>query len=197
MANEGGLTLMNNKTKGFSLIEVLVSLVILVIGLIGIFNLHLVAKRGSFESFQQTLASYYAIDIINRMKLNRSQLASYAGTYAGTLPEPSKSCDVALMVGGGSGGIICSNVETRAWDLYGWEQSMNGAGETKGTRSIGGLDTPTACIQVSGSGDVLVVMTWRGIRAVSDGASNADAFVKSCGTANKRRRAYSINTVII
>lgn len=74
---------------------------------------------------------------------------------------------------------------------------MNGAGETKGTRSIGGLDAPTACIQISGTGDVLVVMTWRGIRAVSDGAASAGDFVKSCGTANKRRRAYSVNTVII
>ena len=63
--------------RGFSLIEVLVALVILVIGLIGIFNLHIVAKRGSFESFQQTQASYYANDIINRMKLNRTQLGNY------------------------------------------------------------------------------------------------------------------------
>jgi len=68
----------NRIQRGFSLIEVLVALVILVIGLIGIFNLHIVAKRGSFESFQQTQASYYANDIINRMKLNRTQLASYA-----------------------------------------------------------------------------------------------------------------------
>lgn len=69
--------------QGFSLIEVLVALVILVIGLIGIFNLHIIAKRGSFESFQQTQASYYASDIINRMKLNPTQLASYHGDYAG------------------------------------------------------------------------------------------------------------------
>ncbi|WP_428613604.1 type IV pilus modification PilV family protein, partial [Shewanella sp.] len=51
---------MVKRGKGFSLIEVMVSLVILVIGLIGIFNLHVVSKRGSFESFQQTQASYYA-----------------------------------------------------------------------------------------------------------------------------------------
>lgn len=188
---------MNIKQNGFSLVEVLVSMVILVIGLIGVFNLHIVAKRGSFESFQQTQASYFAIDIINRMKLNRSQLAGYAGTYAGNLSEPSQSCDVALIVGGGSGGIVCTNIETRSWDLYNWEQLMNGAGETKNTRSIGGLDTPTACIRVSGAGDVLVAITWRGIREVSDGAAKSDDFIKSCGTSSKRRRAYSINTVII
>ncbi|MBB1383393.1 prepilin-type N-terminal cleavage/methylation domain-containing protein, partial [Shewanella sp. SR41-2] len=34
------------KRNGFSLIEVMVSLVILVIGLIGIFNLHIMSKQG-------------------------------------------------------------------------------------------------------------------------------------------------------
>ncbi len=188
---------MNNKTKGFSLIEVLVSLVILVVGLVGVFNLHIVAKRGSFEAFQQTQASYFANDIINRMRLNRSKLAFYEGTYAGNLAEPNPSCDVALNVGGGNGGVICTNVQTRAWDLYQWEQLMNGAGETKGTRSMGGLDTPTACIDISDTGEVLVVITWRGIREVSDGAASAADFVKNCGTADKRRRTYSVNTVII
>ncbi len=187
---------MNNEAKGFSLVEVLVSLVILVVGGIGIFNLHLVAKRGSFESLQQTQASFYAYDIISRMKLNRNQLADYEGTYVGDLDGP-KSCDVALNVGGGNGGVICTNLQTQAWDLYQWEQLMNGADETKGTRSIGGLDTPTACIDISDTGGVLVVITWRGIRVVSDGAGSAEDFVKNCGIADKRRRTYSVNTVII
>lgn len=183
---------MHLKKEGFSLIEVMVSLVILVIGIIGIFNLHIVAKRGSFESYQQTLASYYAIDMMNRMKLNRTQLASYAGVYAGSMTAPSKSCDLIVV-----GNTVCTNIEIRLWDLFQWEQSMNGAGEVRGSLSTGGLDTPTACIQVSGSGDVQIVMTWRGIRGLSDGATNANSFVKSCGTSSKRRRIYSLNTVII
>ncbi len=189
--------LMNSKAKGFSLVEVLVSLVILVVGVIGIFNLHLVAKRGSFESLQQTQASFYAYDIISRMKLNRNQLADYEGIYAGDLDGPPKSCDVALNDGGGNGGVICTNSQTQEWDLYQWEQLMNGAGETKGTRSIGGLDTPTACIDISDTGGVLVVITWRGIREVSDDAGSAEDFVKNCGITDKRRRTYSVNTVII
>ncbi|EDQ00651.1 type IV pilus modification protein PilV [Shewanella benthica] len=183
---------MKDKQRGFSLIEVMVSLVILVVGLIGIFNLHIVAKRGSFESYQQTLASYYAVDMINRMRLNRTQIAGYAGSYAGSLTAPAKSCDLAV-----GGNAVCTNNETRLWDLFQWEQSMNGAGEIRGELTTGGLDAPTACIQVSGTGDVLVVVTWRGLRPLSDGAANANSFVKSCGTTSKRRRIYSINTVII
>ncbi|MDB0034693.1 type IV pilus modification protein PilV [bacterium] len=188
---------MNNQKKGFSLIEVLVSLVILVIGLIGIFNLHLVSKRSSFESFQQTQASYYTNDIINRMKLNRTQLLTYNGTYTGQLSLPGTLCDVGV----GAAIVVCSNTETRAWDLYSWEQLFTGSFEQISGRGVGGLDTPTACIQAQATGQVIVVMTWRGIRSLSDGAANATgdnaAFIKSCGSANKRRRIYSINTVII
>ncbi|WP_051484493.1 type IV pilus modification protein PilV [Shewanella waksmanii] len=179
--------------RGFSLIEVMVALVILVIGLVGVFNLHVVAKRGSFESFQQTQASYYANDVINRMKLNRNELANYAGSYSGNLSEPAKSCDVAV-----AANAICTTTETRQWDLYQWEQLFTGAAEQVGGRNVGGLDTPTACVSVQGNGTVTVVMAWRGIREVSDGAANNDSsFVKGCGTASDRRRIFVLNTVII
>jgi type IV pilus assembly protein PilV len=195
VTNKEGLTHMNRRENGFSLIEVLVSLVILVVGLVGVFNLHIVAKRGSFESFQQTQASYFANDIISRMKLNRNQLANYAGTYNGGESQPSKSCDVAA----GGAPVICTNTETRLWDIYQWEQQFGGGAEQVDGRSVGGLDTATACIRVdAGAGTVLVVMTWKGIREVSDGTNNAtDSFIKSCGVSSNRRRAYSINTVII
>jgi type IV pilus assembly protein PilV len=183
---------MFGKSKGFSLIEVMVSLVILLIGLIGIFNLHIVAKKGSFESFQQTQATYFVHDIISRMRLNISQLASYGGTYTGTTIPSAKSCDVAV-------GVVdlCTNVETRTWDLFQWERALLGVNEVSGGVNVGGLDTPTACIEVNGI-NVLVVIAWKGIRKTSDGAANnANTFVKGCGTSTDRRRVLAINTVII
>ncbi|MCI2962610.1 MULTISPECIES: type IV pilus modification protein PilV [Shewanella] len=180
--------------RGFSLIEVLVALVILVIGLIGIFNLHIVAKRGSFESFQQTQASYYIDDIINRMRLNRGQLANYVGTYKGNLTAPEKICDVGV---GHDVNDVCSDVQTSASDLYQWEQLFLGASEQVGGHNVGGLDLPTACIKASLAGEVTVVMSWRGIRALSDGAAKANSFVQSCGTSSDRRRVLTITTIIL
>lgn len=189
MAAKGELTLMDNANRGFSLIEVLVALVVLVIGLIGVFNLHTVSKRSSFESFQQTQASYYAHDIVNRMKLNKSLLIGYNGTYSGKLSAPAKACVGAA--------VICSNNETRLWDLYSWEQLLVGASEKLGQRSVGGLDSPTACIESNANGNVQVVITWRGIRKLSDGAKTGSSYIKGCGDSDKRRRVYVINTVIL
>ncbi|UJF23088.1 type IV pilus modification protein PilV [Shewanella sp. OMA3-2] len=182
---------MQVKVKGFSLIEVMVSLVILVIGLIGIFNLHIVAKQGSFESFQQTQASYYANDIVNRMRMNPSELNNYEGTYNGGTSAPTKACDVGI-----GGNTICTNIETRLWDIYQWERSFQGENEKSSGANVGGLDSTTACININDR-DVTVVMTWRGIRASTDGLSEGSTFAKSCGTSSNRRRALVINTAIL
>lgn len=179
---------MRKCVKGFSLIEVMVSLVILIIGLIGIFNLHIIAKRGSFESFQQTQASYYANDMINRMKLNSSQIASYGASggvgtkYSGTPSVPSTAC---------TGTATCSPAQMTTWDLYEWQAAFVGQAEVLNSQNVGGLDTPTGCILVNGS-SVTIIMSWKGIRSTSDSAIFA-----GCGDSDDRRRVYSIQTVII
>ncbi|TVP14985.1 type IV pilus modification protein PilV [Shewanella sp. KCT] len=172
---------MVKRGKGFSLIEVMVSLVILVIGLIGIFNLHVVSKRGSFESFQQTQASYYANDIINRMRLNPSEIDNYEGEYSNLPSSVGKEC---------KGVTICSPSEMTAWDLYEWQTLFFGTAEKVGTQNVGGLDTPTACIVVEGN-DVTVTMAWKGIRETKIASATSD-----CGSTTKNRRLYSVQTVI-
>ncbi|GIU08962.1 MULTISPECIES: type IV pilus modification protein PilV [unclassified Shewanella] len=171
---------MQIRENGLSLIEVLVALVILTVGLIGVFNLHVVSKRGSFESFQQTLAAYSANDIVNRLRLNQTQKVAYSGEYTGTLNKPGKSCDVAV-----NANVTCSNSETLAWDIYQWKLLMDG------------LDDATGCIEAKANGDVAIAITWRGIQETSDGAANRTSFVKGCGMESNRRRVYLLETVIL
>ncbi|MCU8032559.1 MAG: type IV pilus modification protein PilV [Shewanella sp.] len=166
--------------RGFSLIEVLVALVILVIGLIGIFNLHIVAKRGSFESFQQTQASYYANDMINRIKLNRTEMSKYHDTYSSVTSSPSPSCQ---------GANLCTPSQLVLADKYEWKQAIFGESEKIEDKAVGGLDTPTGCVVVAGN-VVTVTLAWKGISSTSDAGGD-------CGTASTRRRVYSIQTVIM
>ncbi|MCC4831167.1 type IV pilus modification protein PilV [Shewanella sp. 10N.7] len=191
MAIDGGLTHMSAKRNGFSLIEVLVSLVILTVGLIGIFNLHIVSKRGSFESFQQTQASYYANDIINRMRLNPSVLTSYGSetgvTYTGdSLTAPSKAC---------SGAAICTPAELQLWDVYEWQSAFIGEAESDGGNNVGGLPAPNGCIYVEPS-KVVVVMSWTGIRKSSGTETGYSDYVINCGDKNNKKRIFEIETAI-
>ncbi|WP_299802195.1 type IV pilus modification protein PilV [uncultured Shewanella sp.] len=185
---------MQTREKGLSLIEVLVALVILTVGLIGVFNLHVISKRGSFESFQQTQAAYLANDIISRIKLNRSELTEYSGTYSGTLSIPGKRCDVSV----GQPIDTCNTFETRLWDLYQLDQQILGSSEVLDGKSIGGLDNVTVCVDAKVNGEVTVALSWRGMHKVLIGATQP-TFVRNCGGAenNSRRRVYFINTVIL
>jgi len=79
-----------------------------------------------------------------------------------------------------------------AWDLYEWKSAFSGENETVETQHVGGLDTPTACIRVDAiTKTISVTMTWRGISETSDGIDTVD-----CGTASKRRRVFTLQTVI-
>ena len=182
---------MKAQQQAFTLIEVLVSLVILVVGLVGIFNLQLIAKRSSFESFQQTHAALLANDMISRIKLNPAQISSYSGTYYGTddaIPtSPDPACDLAT-----THSPMCTPVQTLIWDRYQWQRLLSGSYETKGDNNVGGLDSAVACIQANTNGEVLLVMTWRGINRRSDGAAKQDAFVQGCGDSHLRRRVYIV-----
>ncbi|PMG43199.1 type IV pilus modification protein PilV [Shewanella sp. 10N.286.52.B9] len=179
------------KRNGFSLIEVMVSLVILTVGLIGIFNLHIVAKRGSFESFQQTQASYYANDIINRMRLNASELVAYGsatGTkYTGTsLTAPSKSC---------TGATLCTPGELQLWDVYEWQASFIGESEKESGSNVGGLPSVESCIFVKPQ-EVVVVITWKGVRKSSGFEEGYSDEVKGCGNKTNKKRIFEVKTAI-
>ena len=181
---------MSSKGNGFSLIEVMVSLVILVIGLIGIFNLHIVAKQGSFESFQQTQASYYANDIVNRMRLNVSQLTNYGSAagvkYTGPSSTKPKEC---------SNANLCIPSELLVWDLYQWQSLFVGDAEVSSEGSVGGLPSPEACIFVN-LNEVVVVVTWKSVRKFNGANENYSNFIKSCNSSGATRRVLEVKTAI-
>ncbi len=185
MAKDRGLTPMNGNEKGLSLIEVLVSLVILVVGLIGVFNLHIISKQGSFEAFQQTQAAFLANDIINRMQANPRQLDEFLD---------------------GAQGAVGTHPEVISWRevLVGDHVKDFSEGGEVGV-SIGGLDSPVACISRDGAEPLkyIVAISWRSIREMSDAATghysaNDDSLTNNvtCGVASKRRRLFIIDTII-
>ncbi|RJY10412.1 type IV pilus modification protein PilV [Parashewanella spongiae] len=181
---------MNGNEKGLSLVEVLVALVILAIGLVGVFNLHIVSKQGSFESYQHTQAAYLAHDIVNRIKVNRTELANYLNTdgYDGSLSAPATLCNNI--------NNQCSPAQMRLADLYSWEQLLIGNSEMLDDIGVGGLDTPVACI--TQDDDLLTVaISWRSIRETSDGATgHYSGVAQDCGADGNRRRLYTVTTVI-
>jgi type IV pilus modification protein PilV len=80
--------------RGFTLIEVLIAIVVLVFGLIAITNLFLVAGSSNTVANQATAASDVAAQILENLKAqpwNSTQLAATTGTFPAATPQQTNT----------------------------------------------------------------------------------------------------------
>lgn len=169
---------------GVSLIEVLVSLVILSLGVLAVVALQLVSKRNNADAGQRTVAAQLAYDMIERMRTN-SAPARLAAYRTGNSPigrvsrggnPPAQDCIAAT----------CTPAQRVVMDLWEWEQGLDGAAEELADGSnVGGLNTPTGCINgpATGTGLYTVTIVWRGAVGIPDSNAGAatDATPLGCG----------------
>jgi len=87
----------HNKETGFSLLEVLITILVLSIGLLGFAGLQAQSLRTNNSASQGSAATALANEIINRMRANRASAATPAGAYsetsAGQLGVLNPACD--------------------------------------------------------------------------------------------------------
>jgi len=99
--------------QGFTLIEVLIAIVVLVFGLIAITNLFLVAGSSNTVANQATAASDTAAQILENLKAqpwNSTQLAATTGTFPASTPQRT---DQVVGVGTINSWWSITNVDTR------------------------------------------------------------------------------------
>lgn len=65
--------------SGFSLLEVLVTIVIISLGIMGVSALQVTGMKNSYSAFLRAQAAQYAYDMTDRMRVNRA--AAEAGNY--------------------------------------------------------------------------------------------------------------------
>ena len=157
--------------RGFTLIEVLVTLVILTFGLLGIAGLMAKGQRASFEAFQRQQATSMASDMAERVRANRSQttavysaqasLAAPLGqgaSYSNLLTEGIKDC----------GTYPCSTAELAAYDIALWDGLLTGYSETQvaGGARVGGIVNARGCVvsttNANGTCTVRISVAWQG-----------------------------------
>ena len=81
---------------GFTLIEVLVTMVVLAIGLLGVAAMQVRGLQYSHDAYLRSQISVLAYGMADRMRLNRAAVASYAGTYTVPTTAPA-GCVVATV----------------------------------------------------------------------------------------------------
>lgn len=185
----------NTHQHGFSLIELLVTVIIFSVGLLSIAGLQTVSKSSNYEALQRTTASQIAHGLLEDMRVNGDGAALYlaAGELGdGSLgAEPAPGCTTAAP---------CNAVQKAAHDLWVWEQAIDGNLETSAGTGTGGLVLPSLCVTGpagGGAGIYTVTITWRGSASITNAVNNACGTASgNYGAANEFRRIIQMPTFI-
>lgn len=79
---------LNRGQRGLSLLEVLVSLIILSLGLLGYAGLQSVTIKNSHNAYLRSQATSLAYNALDRMRANRTKIDGYVMSYGGDPTDP-------------------------------------------------------------------------------------------------------------
>ncbi|HFD11851.1 MAG TPA: type IV pilus modification protein PilV [Crenotrichaceae bacterium] len=97
------------RVNGFTLIEIMVSIVVISIGLLGLSKLQLTSLRYNQDAYQRSIATQLAYDIGNRMRANKSAVLS--GAY--NLPTATRVSSCLST-------SACTPAQMASNDVYEW-----------------------------------------------------------------------------
>lgn len=153
------------RQRGVSLIEVLITLFVLLVGLLGVAALSLASQRASMESLQRHQALMLLDDMVSRINANRTVADCYAITAADT-GTPA--------YGVGSGGLpVCGAGSIEAYtranaDLAEWDALLKGATVANADDAeVGAMIGARGCVSRLADGQYLVSVAWQGLNATA------------------------------
>lgn len=151
------------RARGMSLVEVLISMVIVSVGALSATSLQIVTKRTNRDAAQRLEATHLASTVIERMRANNTPAAlraySAIARYTSALPRPMGGRQLYDTLGLDCaadaascclvGASACSSEQVAAVELWQLEQVMDGAMEQVPGLGVtaGGLYEPTTCIE--------------------------------------------------
>ena len=146
--------------SGFSLIEVLITLIILAIGLMGLAGLQSRMLNAEFESYQRSQALMLVEDMVSRIRSNPA--AARTSSYSG---------NAVYGTGNVLGDDACDPANTTTFDLCSWSAALKGASvalNDADETQVGAMIGARGCIEtVSGSATsevvIRVTVAWEGL----------------------------------
>lgn len=161
------------------MLEVLITLVILAIGLLGLAGLQSRLQASEMEAYQRAQALILLDDMASRITTNRARAVNYVTGTASPL---------------GVGMTCPTDTSTRREiDHKEWCGALQGAAETSGGANVGAMLGGRGCVEDLGGGTYRVTVAWQGLTpivspVVACGQGSYDTTGTAC-TADRCRRA--------
>ena len=156
-----------SRQRGYLIMEVLITIVLLLLALLGMAGLHSRAFKAETETYQRVQALTLLRDMTNRIAANRTNVANYVTATTGT-----------GSMGIGSTKDCTAPTSTADIDLCQWHAALIGAAEatggscntTSGVGCVGAMILAKGCVTaIAGSSPpaYLVQVAWQGFTQTS------------------------------
>lgn len=150
---------LSSNQRGFTLLEVLVSVFILVLGLLGYAQLQSLGLQTNVDAYQQTQVALLARDLIDRIQANRQFETKKTGDIDGN--GTTDDVLVAYNYDQEQGeahecygkAAVCGPKQMAQNDVYEWKQSL---------RSVLGTEAEGEITVKDGSNVFTIIITWKG-----------------------------------
>ena len=163
---------------GVTMLEALITIVILAFGILGLANLQAKMQNAEVESYARSQALVLLDDMAARVSANRANAAAYValaptGTEAGTGDTQPTDCSGVAF---GANRDVCE-----------WSNALKGSSEVAGALAVGAMIGGRGCVDDLGlvPPSYRVSVAWQGLSATVAPQAGID-----CGTAQYGNEAY-------
>jgi type IV pilus assembly protein PilV len=141
---------MRTRQSGFSMIEILITIAILMVGLLGLAGLQTQVAAAEFEAYQRAQALVLVQEMADRITTNKRNAASYVVEDLAISGVEEK----------------CDGLTDFKRDLCEFNNMLVGAAEKKneGGQSVGAMIGARACITNPAPNVYVITVAWQGIR---------------------------------
>jgi type IV pilus assembly protein PilV len=140
--------------RGVTLVEVLVTMVILAIGLLGLVALQARVQILQAEAYQRAQALMLLKDMAGRIANNRNN----AGGYVTGADAP---------IGTGPGACPAAGADRHTADLAEWCAALRGASESLGANNVGAMVGGRGCVERPNPGEFFITVAWQGLAPIA------------------------------
>lgn len=177
--------------RGVVMLEVLISIIILAIGLLGLAKLQASTRQLEMESYQRAQAMVLLDDMVNRMTANKPVVDCYVTTPFGSIAPWVGQADGTLPPACGIGTVSQQNAVLT--DLQAWRDELTGNAESSSGTSIGAMIGARGCIMYDTANKLYIVtVAWQGMIETAAQTQSALLCAKGLyGTGDAQRRVVS------
>lgn len=190
--------------SGFSLLEVILTMAILAVGLLGLAGLQARALNAEADSFSRAQAMMLANDMADRMNSNLAEVKTSTSAATGYNQQTAGNVKTVFGTGYNNDCITASNntqalqasccagkTSIAARDICEWDLALKGIGEGQGSAKVGNMTNAAACVFNTGTTGIFQIdVVWQG-RDI--GVVPSD---NSCGSTTITTRRSGVSRVI-